>query len=487
MVGVHEGQELHSNLCWVDHEHDLRATARIRSLAGTIRNRVTSGHWHMGAWAEVMEEFFKHLQYMPTAILTKVAVQGPGHEREERLSYSQKDVFADGYSLRFAGDLGSFHQDTAWTRSLRQLLLRWLGIGTHDDLEENIEEPPFPPDGDAEPYSHDHPEKLPTSARLKPPVELTEGERKKALKILSQVFQWMSHDNYLRNREPGLLAIDLKIASALMRVALREEWLNPNDFFAYTQQLWLPLFFTSQAEKNTSRGWLDYRYDTAEDPDHFAALMASPELAAAMAAWTLAIPTEIQTPAYARFRIACVLAVARLPWLWRVDPEDQIAVELQKILSLTTLGVADDRWQAVSEKWSKLMRQGEALRRLEIALGGRQPVELKKEIRQDHISAGEILWQGPRVGFLIALSTTKRTLKEPLRVIYLQSKPSSPIEEKPDETYWSKDGKDFLIPLKALLDGGVIPPSEVFGYKERKELASLIEELSQGFLAKANS
>ena len=55
VVGVHEGQELHSNLCWVDHEHDLRATARIRSLAGTIRNRVTSGHWHMGAWAEVME------------------------------------------------------------------------------------------------------------------------------------------------------------------------------------------------------------------------------------------------------------------------------------------------------------------------------------------------------------------------------------------------------------------------------------------------
>jgi len=106
---------------------------------------------------------------------------------------------------------------------------------------------------------------------------------------------------------------------------------------------------------------------------------------------------------------------------------------------------------------------------------------LKKWIRQDHIQAGEILWQGPRVGVLIALSATKRTLKEPLRVLYLQSKPSSPIEEKPGEAYWSKDGKEFLIPLKALLDKDVVPSSELFGDKERKELANFIKELAQGF------
>jgi hypothetical protein len=476
VMGVHGGQEVTSNPCWVDHEHELRATARIRSLAGIIRNRVTSGHWQMGAWAEVMGEFFKHLQYMPAEVLTKITSQVSGQEQEEKPSFSHKDVFGDGYGLRFEGYIDSSYQDKTWTSSLRQLLLQWLGIGTHDDLEERIEDPPPPSEGDDEPDSHDRPKELPKSPRPKPPVEITEGERKKALKILSQVFHWMSHDNYLRNREPGFLAIDLKIASALMRVALREKWITPNNFFDYTQQLWLPLFFTSQAEKHTSRGWLDYRYNTAEDPNHFAALMASPELAAAMAAWALAISAEIQTPAYARFRLACVLSVARLPWLWRVDPEDQIATELQKILSLTPLELADDRWQAISEEWSKLMRQGEALRRLEVALGGRQPVMLKKDIRQDYISAGEILWQG-QAGFLIALSATKRSLKEPVQVLYLQPKPG-----KPDESYWSKDGKEFLIPLKALLDEGVITSSD-FGDNERKELANLIKELAQGFLA----
>ena len=118
LVGVRDGQELLSNLCWVDHEHELRATARIRSLAGIIRNRVTSGHWHLGAWAEVMEEFFKLLQYMPAAIQVKVAGRGSRHEPEKKPCYSQKDVFADGYGLHFADDVDPTYQDTNWTRNL---------------------------------------------------------------------------------------------------------------------------------------------------------------------------------------------------------------------------------------------------------------------------------------------------------------------------------------------------------------------------------
>jgi hypothetical protein len=481
VTGAHEGQEILSNLCWIDHEYELRATARGRSFAGTIRNRVTSGQWHMGAWAEVMEEFFKHLQYMPVHLATRIGSHGPDQEGEKNPSYSKTDVFSNSYGLRFSSSIDVPLNDDTRISSLQQLLLRWFEIGRHD-LEEEPDKNSVSPDEEVEEEhgSLDRPEKLPTSARPPKRVEISERERKRAHKILSHITEWMGSGNYLDQREPGDLAADLKILSVMMRVGLREGWLTPEDFFSYTQQIWLPLFFSSEAEKNRARGWLDYRYNAAESPEDFAAQMASPALAAAMAAWALAIPTNIQTPTYARFRLACVLAVARLPWLWRGGPEDAIALELQKVLSLTSLGKKDERWQTINEQWLQLMRQGEALRRLEVALDGRQPVMLKEQIRQDHIQAGEVLWQGPRVGFLIALSATKRFLKEPLKVLYLQSRPPSPIEEKPDEAYWSKDGKEYLIPLRALLDEGVIL-SEVFVIKERKELANFINELAQGF------
>lgn len=479
--GTCENQKILSNLCWVDYEYELRATARGRSLAGTIRDRVTSGQWHMGAWAEVIDEFFKHLQYMPVHFTARTGGHGPDREGEKKLTYSKTDVFSDSYSLHFS-DVMSFPltNDTRIS-SLQQLLLRWFGIGKHDDLEEESDNNSVLPDeeNDEGHDSLDRPEKLPKSAKPKKPVEISERDRQRALRILSKVTEWMSSGNYLQQREPGVLAADLKIASVMMRVGLREGWLSTEDFFSYTQQLWLSLFFTSEAEKDKARGWLDYRHKSAESPEDFAAQMASPALAAAMAAWALAVPTNIQTPAYARFRLTCVLAIARLPWLWRGGPEDAIALELQKVLSLTIL--KNDRWHSINDWWLKLMRQGEALRRLEIALIGQKPVDLCHLIKQDDIDAGELIWQG-RSGFLVATSPTKRSSDEAVRFIYLQSRPPCPVEDKPDEAEWKKESKRFLIPLKALLDEDVLPSSELFGDKERRELVKFIDELAQGFL-----
>jgi hypothetical protein len=134
----------------------------------------------------------------------------------------------------------------------------------------------------------------------------------------------------------------------------------------------------------------------------------------------------------------------------------------------------------VNDQWVKLMRQGEALRRLEIALAGRQPKDLRHEIKQDAIAAGELLWQG-KVGFLVAKSPTRRSSDEGVMLLYLQTKPASPREDKPDEAEWRKEGKRFLIPLKALLDERVIPSSEIYGDKERHELIDFIEDIAECF------
>jgi hypothetical protein len=485
VIGLDDGKEVLSNLCWVDHELELRATARSRSLAGTIRTRVVSGQWNLGAWTEIMEMLLKHLQYMPISLLRKAP-----NDREKsggpRL-YSESDVFASGYGLHFpANPMAPIGHDS-WPKSFQQLLLRWLGVGLHDDGEEGNGQPGvIPPDRPPEtgenlpPESEDHPPDFPPIPKPPTPAEVSERERQRAIKLLGQVTQWMGSEAYLKDRQPEHLAVDLQITSGMLRAALYGGWLTAEEFFNYTHQLWLSLFFTSKVEP--TMGWIDYRYQSAESPEDFVARMESPILSAAMAAWAFGVPTDIQTPEFARFRLACVLAAARLPWLWRGGPEDAIAAELQKVLALTGVGERDKRLQAVNDRWVKLMRQGEALRRLEIALAGRQPKDLRHEIKQDVIAAGELLWQG-KVGFLVAKSTTRRSLDEGVMLLYLQTKPASPAEDRPDEAEWRKEGKRFLIPLKALLNERVIPSSEIFGDQERHILTDFIEDLAEWFTA----
>jgi hypothetical protein len=65
------------------------------------------------------------------------------------------------------------------------------------------------------------------------------------------------------------------------------------------------------------------------------------------------------------------------------------------------------------------MRRGEALRRLETTLAQRTPLELKDEIDQDYIDAGEILWHGTS-GFAVSKSVTKRSTDEDVWCLLLQ-------------------------------------------------------------------
>ena len=60
-----DGELVESAPAWVDHEHYLRATARGRSLADSIRARIQPGEWNASGWAEVLDVFCKHLSYMP--------------------------------------------------------------------------------------------------------------------------------------------------------------------------------------------------------------------------------------------------------------------------------------------------------------------------------------------------------------------------------------------------------------------------------------
>ena len=88
----------------------------------------------------------------------------------------------------------------------------------------------------------------------------------------------MCADAFLEQRSPELLSGDLKIASLLLRTGLKQEWTDSEGFLVASRTIWASLVFSST--RDPLRGWLERRYQGANDPHAFALRMASPELSA---------------------------------------------------------------------------------------------------------------------------------------------------------------------------------------------------------------
>ena len=314
---------------WVDVERELRSTSRGRTLAGIVRQSVQAGRWGIGAWKEILDVFFKHLQYLPPRSSWWSGTKGD--RRAKKLAeFTAEDVFSTAYGLPSLGSAirGGLVDDRV--HSLQQMLLRWFGIQTQDetDLEGNSEHNGGEDDDDVV----DRPEPLPIRKKQPPsPKPITDSDRKRAKKSMDQMAEAMRNEDFLAHRPPELLAADLKIAAVLLRTGLREGWIEGSDFFETTRLVWSSLFFSSDG--NPGKGWLERRQQESDDPDGFILRMASPELSAAVAAWAMATPSGRIIPEHAAHALAQVLAVARLPWLWRGGETERIGEEREGFYS----------------------------------------------------------------------------------------------------------------------------------------------------------
>src|SRR5262249_53469559 len=153
---------------------------------------------------------------------------------------------------------------------------------------------------------------------------------------------------------------------------------------------------------------------------------------------------------------------------------EELATQLVKLLTHTSnLGESyADMLDNMQRYWRTMMRRGHAFRRLEHALAGRTPVDLRTHIRQAHIDAGELLGQGNREGdrgFCVATTRCGRSTNEKVPVLCLHGT-SEAIQFR----------ADFAIPLRALLQTDITPMTDTFGSEQRKEILCLIEELQKG-------
>ena len=305
------GELVTSNPAWIDHEQKLRTSARSRSLADSIRARVQPGLWSAGGWAEVLDVFCKHLSHMPTA-RPGVSERRPrdGANPVERPEFTAADVFAPDYRAPTLDPprLGARGAGDGQIQSFQQLLLRWFGVEPQEPEDEtDIDDEADPPDDDE---GVDRPESLP--AITTPNAVLTERNKRRIARLLDQIQTAMTSSEFLSERGPEYLSTDLKVASALLCLGFRNGWVERERFFDLTQEIWCSLFFSSARQRDV--GWLEFRASAAEDRETFINSMRSEELSAALVGWYLTAPTDRgESPVAARFELAAVLAVARLP------------------------------------------------------------------------------------------------------------------------------------------------------------------------------
>lgn len=486
---------------WVDHEWELRSTARGRNVVDAIRRRVRTGQWGIGAWSEVFDAFCAHLRYLPARVSVGRSA-GSGSEQDDlpRVQYSAKDVFAAGYGLPA---LNAFLPPSMYglegrVRSLQELLLRWFGVPI-SDRQSGADEVFHGEPGDGGEDLVDRLEDLPTAPVTAGVAARGERERGRVEKLVTQMAEAMTSAEFLRERPPDLLGGDLKIASALLRVALREGWLDPDIFFRTTNWIWIPLFFDAEGD---GRGWLQRRYEAVAAQDEFVTNMRSPELLAALVAWALAVPDELRTPASARFSLAFALAIARLPWLWDGVDDEAVCRELADLLAHTLPTSSSDTAlgaDAVGNRWLQLLQRGHSLRRLERTLDGWTPAGLAPRIARKQLAKGELLWQGtggfcivtnpePRVtGCVVSVLPLRRDLEharqeEENRRRQKRSKRKLDLRRQTHDTTGEvKFSAELTVPLAALLDVAVVPLTEDFGQRPREVLRAFLAELAEGF------
>jgi hypothetical protein len=345
------------------------------------------------------------------------------------------------------------------------MLLRWYGIAQPERVDdiELVDDDPSSAGGQGSNGGNetDRPTPLPKVVVHAPQLPSTTKERKHAVTLVRQVADRIADPEFICERQPELLAADLKVAALLLRAGLADGWITQEEFFDATLQIWLPLFFNAEGDEHT--GWIEQRYRTAPSQEEFAEAMSSVDLAAALACWALSTPLNVSSPRHARFLLASVLSVARLPWLWQTGGNEEIARQVAEVFAYTSADESLD-WNAIEHRWVKLIRRGYALNRLQKAIAGERVVDLSRRIAQPTVYAGELLWQGA-LGFCIANSDCNRAPKENCDVLLLQ---------RGDTT--KRFAGSFLIPVAGLLEEKVVE-DEILSRNARSELATMVREL----------
>jgi len=416
----------------------------------------------------VLEVLCKHLSYMPSirpAATGQRSARGAAGEQQE---FTASDVFSTGYRAPTLNPVRSFAgvSEVGRTQSLQKLLLRWFGAGQQEtDVEADDGHDSSDPDDDE---VVDRPEAFPSPPP--PRAAPTDRDSRRIARLLNQLQTALTSSEFLSERGPEHLAVDLKIVSTLLCAGFQSGWVERQQFLALTQRVWSSLFFSSARQRNA--GWLEFLANNSEDRKTFINGMRSKQLSAALIGWYLAVPTDNEPSlATVRFKLAAALAVARLPWLWQTEDLGEIAKELDVLLPHTADPSRNpDEIKVFAEaEWNLLMQRGHALRYLEAVVCDLTPASIRERSTIEELRPGDLLWQG-EAGFYIVHHEWSPDYGEEASVSQLGGE-GAEVRFK----------ASHIVPIRTLLEEQVVPQMCQLGDRPRKVLHEFIRELSAAF------
>lgn len=394
VVGLRNGEPWCTPECWVDVEALLRGTAGRRRLLDLVRQSQHAGLWNIEVWADLVDAAFEEIASPTTR------GGGGGRARTEDgapRTWHEDDVFLPTFSLSGIGHGGHSSNDPDVVSSTLALLLNWSqgeeGVDRLDLVDDDEADGAEGDDVLVEAGEGEEPEEVPSTLPVSSPPDLSPEKASKrqarALAVLEKMLGTLADPEFIGTRTPADIRRAIIMLALLLRTGRHHGWLSGADFFAVTQRAWRAVFFSGRTSK--TRGELAARLEREEDPDAFREALATPRLAAALAAWALAAHREGFGRELARFDLTCAVSAAHHPWMWRGAALDRIKQELHRLIRHT--------YQAEEEAvlgtwWPRVQRRGAAISALERALDGAGPKDLCGRLGSWTVQPGTLLWQG---------------------------------------------------------------------------------------------
>lgn len=454
--------------CWIDDEYELQKTAGDRNLASTISSKVQSSDWNIKSWADILSVLQKNLEYMKAKELRFTRIKRAGEADNTAKRFTANDIFTDGYCLPSANHIHAPRDEHGRLMGLQQLLLHWFGIGWKSDQDELSDKAQLKDEPEEENDDIvDRPEDFPVPKMQKQKHLPTEREKRRGRKLVKKIADRLTNANFLYERPPDQLGMDIAIVGIVLCSGLYEGWLDLKEFLNVTYKIWSALFFESTDED--SHGYIELLQQKAANSSDFADDMASVELASVLAMWSLSTYREYCSRETAIFSLACTTCIARLSWLWSLNDLDELTASLKRhMLNIRMLlPYEPDKWEDM-RKWLLLMfRRGLALKNLFTFFEERGMEYLRQRVRRAKIKKGEILWQGKKYGFCILGEDCNRNECGGTDVFSL----TKPGEKK-------QFAKDYIVPIADF----VFPSAEYASSdKEQKVVEEFLKEIENGF------
>lgn len=407
--GQVEGVLVSSPFHWVDQEGQLRSTARRRRFEDAIPRTLGGDKINADEWLDLLHALGEHFKYTPVRSAGGVRpAQAPTESEAGTRCY--EDLFATDYSAaNLLSHWNHGHPNAESHDSIRKLLLRWLGIGP-------AAAPPETAPGQGE---GDLPEELPAKSPLSPrrglEADALAGAQKKLAQILQDIEKTITSADYLETRPPDLLRLDLMLTSAILQFGFAKGWLRREDFFAFTHRVWTQFFLSGS--KDPGRGDLEWRRDEAQDREAFSQALYSPQLSAALIAWSFIGVNAPPSLERARFLLARAVSIACMHELWIGGTAEDISRELQDVLRASMRNLDAEH---VIATWRNALIQGEAIRALGEGLLAAGLEQARSAIHAPAVAVGDLLWQG-RAGYCIVLEAGSRGSETTIKTLKLQS------------------------------------------------------------------